>query len=229
MKKVYIIHGWAYGLEKWDEAVDRLKDNDIMPIMLEVPGLTKESKEIWSIEDYVNWLDQQLAKVKEPVVLIGHSNGGRIALNYTLKHPKKIQQLILLDSAGVYHNDLKIRLKRFIFKALAKIGRLFSKSQKLRKLLYRLAREKDYHDAPENMRLTMANMLESDKYLVFGGITVPTAIIWGEEDSVTPIEDAHKLKRSIKSASLEVIKGARHSPHHTHPVMFVNAVKKALQ
>jgi pimeloyl-ACP methyl ester carboxylesterase len=43
-------------------------------------------------------------------VLLGHSNGGRIALAFAEKYPDKVKQLVLIDSAGIYHNEFSIRL-----------------------------------------------------------------------------------------------------------------------
>lgn len=228
MKRIYIVHGWAYGLEKWDVASQLMKQTGFEPVFLHVPGLTKESKKAWDMPGYVDWLHKELAKEKAPAILLGHSNGGRIALNFALKYPEKIKQLILLDSAGVYHDGLKIRTKRAVFKGLAKAGKLISKSAFLRKVLYKLAREQDYLNAPEHMRKTMANMLESDKLLKPERVTVHTTLIWGEEDSATPPADAYVLQRKIAGSTIHWVKEARHSPHHTHPEEFVTILKEVV-
>lgn len=228
MVKVFIIHGWAYELDKWQDTVSLLKDNGFNPVLLKVPGLTEQSSEVWTIDKYKTWLDQQLKKETEPVTLLGHSNGGRIAINYSVENPKKVQWLILLDSAGVYHNNLSIRLKRLIFKSISKLGRRFKEVPIFRKVIYKLARESDYRDAPINMRCTMANMLESDKQLDVSKVRVKTTIIWGEQDRITPLADAKTLNNAIKNSTLHIIDGARHAPHFTHSKQLVDIIKGEL-
>ena len=55
-----------------------------------------------TLEEYVEWLRSKLADERD-VVLIGHSNGGRIAIAFADRYPEKISKLILIDSAGIVH------------------------------------------------------------------------------------------------------------------------------
>lgn len=228
MKKIYIIHGWTYSLDKWRETEDLLKKNGFDPIFLKVPGLTDKSPKVWTIDMYTSWLDAELNKDAEPVILLGHSNGGRIALNYVVSNPDKVKQLVLIDSAGVYHNNFSIRVKRKVFKIVSKLGKPLKEVPILRKVIYKLARESDYRDAPLNMRRTMANMIESDKQLDVTKVTASTLIIWGQQDTTTPISDAKTLNSSIKNSTLHIIDGARHVPYYTHSQELVDILKKEL-
>ena len=79
-KELYIIHGWTYSIEPWTSVVSILRSKGVIVHQLRVPGLTSDSDEVWNIEGYVQWLHDQLQGVDRPMVL-GHSNGGRIALN----------------------------------------------------------------------------------------------------------------------------------------------------
>ncbi len=228
MKKIYILHGWTYSLDKWRETEDLLKKSGFNPIFLKVPGLTDKSDKVWTIDMYTSWLDEKLKKDAEPATLLGHSNGGRIALNYLASYPNNVKQLVLIDSAGVYHNNLSIRVKRTIFKVAAKLGKPFKEVPILRKVVYKLARESDYRDAPQNMRRTMTNMIESDKLLDVTKVTTKTLIIWGQQDTTTPISDAKTLNHSIKNSTLHIIDGARHVPYYTHSQELVDVLKKEL-
>src|SRR5205823_6556026 len=104
-KKMYIIHGWAYSTEKWQPLVRDLEKKGFEIVLLKIPGLTSPINKVWNLNSYINWLEKILEKEKDPI-LLGHSNGGRISLAYTAKHPEKVAKLILIDSAGIYHNDL---------------------------------------------------------------------------------------------------------------------------
>src|SRR5205085_6528900 len=92
MSKVFIIHGWTYSLEKWTELCELLREQGIEPIQLKVPGLAEPSDKVWNIDGYITWLGDQLKGEVKPTI-IGHSNGGRIALSYIQKYPGKIGRL----------------------------------------------------------------------------------------------------------------------------------------
>src|SRR6185437_3923151 len=216
MKKVYILHGWAYSSEKWQPFMDVLKKNGLDPIMLKIPGLTAPLDEVWNVDDYVKWLKKILEKENGKVILLGHSNGGRIALDFSAKYPEKVERLILLDSAGIYHNEISIRLKRLVFGFLSKAGKTVTRSAKLRKVFYKFVREHDYEKANPTLRQTMRNLIIHDSFPILSKIRIPTIIIWGENDKVTPVVDGKIMQKEIAGATLHIIKDARHSPQFTH-------------
>lgn len=216
LNKVFILHGWTQSLEKWQEFIRVGEEYGTKPSLLHIPGLTEKNDEIWDLEKYVEWLKEKLIKEKK-VVLIGHSNGGRIALSFATKYPEKLSNLILIDSAGIYHNDLLIRIKRLVFKSFAKIGKKFATSDKLRNILYKLAREKDYKNANPNLRETMKNLISEDLTRIVSTIKIPTLIIWGEQDKVTPLSDGKLMKKLMSNSKLFTIDSAQHSPFFTHP------------
>src|SRR6476619_6450928 len=124
-KKIFILHGWTYSTEKWQPFLDALKREGIEGILLKIPGLTAPLEQVWGLDNYIEWLHGILAK-EQDIVLLGHSNGGRISLAYAQKYPDHIKQLILMDSAGIYHNEFSIRAKRFIFGSFARVGKKIS-------------------------------------------------------------------------------------------------------
>ncbi len=227
-RKIYLLHGWTCSLDKWQNLIAFLKEKDLEPVVPKIPGLTQELNKVWDINDYVEWLKKE-TKGSGSLILLGHSNGGRIALTFAAEYPQKIAHLILIDSAGIYHKELLIRLKRLFFKSLAKFGKKLSSSKILRTLLYKAARENDYKNANPVMRQTLVNLLESDKELKFNKIKVPTTIIWGEKDKITPLSDGKIMAQKIKSAELHIIKGARHSPQFTNPYEVGEEIIKALR
>lgn len=219
MKKIYIIHGWTYSIDKYTAFNSALRLKGFEPVVLKIPGLTGklDIEKILTLDDYIKWLKQIINNERNKVILIGHSNGGRIALNFTIKYPQKVSNLILMNSAGIYHNELYIQMKRLFFATLAKVGKGITKSQTLRNLLYKFTRENDYKNASSHMGKTMINFIKSDIVLDLNKVSVPTLIIWGENDSVLPLKDGKKMHELIKNSILEIIKGARHSPQFTHP------------
>ena len=212
---VIILHGWTTSLNKWGPFLVSLRENGIHAKLLAIPGLTDKIKKPWNLDDYVDWIKKEIGTKK--VVLIGHSNGGRIALAFSNKFPKNIKQLILIDSAGIYHKKFFLQIKRLLFKGAAKIGKKLVKSDNLRNILYKLAGESDYKNADEVQRQTMVNLISVDLTNILEKINIPTLIIWGKEDSVTPLSDGIMMHKLIKGSKLKIIDSARHSPQFTRP------------
>lgn len=225
---IYIIHGWTYTVEPWTSTVSVLRSWGYEVKQLRVPGLTEPSDEVWGIDSYVDWLHQQLRGDKSPII-IGHSNGGRIALNYLNAYPNSFEQLILLNSAGINVSNQKISIKRRLFKIASVILRPLRYIPMVRKVVYRIIGGSDYERAPENMKQTLHNMLESDKMLRLKKVLIPTTILWGKKDTVTPIEQANKLNRLIKDSNLEVYDDWAHAPYITHPYELAVALRDALE
>jgi pimeloyl-ACP methyl ester carboxylesterase len=229
LKNIYILHGWAYSTEKWNPLISLLENNKIKVHLLKIPGLTDSLTTPWTIDDYVNWLYKILEKEKNRVTILGHSNGGRIAMNFAIKYPDKLSELILIDSAGITHNELRLRLKRRFFSKVAKIGKKYIYSESLRKALYKFTAERDYSEANPLMRKIMLNLIDSDKLLQPEKILTRTTIIWGEKDSITPLKDGVNLAKKIKNSTLHIIKNARHSPQFTHPQQIYKIISEALE
>ncbi len=228
MKKIFIVHGWTYSLDKWDAACRQLQDRGIEPVLLRVPGLTDPSDETWDMPGYVEWLHAALGSESAPIVL-GHSNGGRICLAYNQAHPKRIHQLFLLDSAGAYDARLRTRTKLAVLRTVSKIGKLLAFMPIVKKVFYRVIGAHDYANAPIHMKQTMQHMLNADKSIDPSKTTMPTVLIWGKDDTATPLWAGNKLQHAIPHSKLFVIDGARHAPQYTHTAQFVDIICSQIQ
>lgn len=212
--KIYILHGWTYEITKWEPFLNELKQYGVEGVMLKIPGLTAPLETPWKLDDYVNWLDKE-TKNDSKIAVLGHSNGGRIALSYVLKHPEKVDHLFLIDSAGIFHNEFLLRLKRGVFKKAAKIGKKIT-PEALKPLLYKMAREHDYERANPILQQTMKNLIATNLQPDLQKIKNPATIIWGQKDTITPFQDALTMHLLIKNSTLFPISLGRHSPQFTH-------------
>lgn len=228
MKKIIIVHGWTYSLEKWVPFVNLLKKEKIPFELPKVPGLTTPLHTPWTLDDYVQWLKKIIDQEKEKVILIGHSNGGRIAGAFTSQYPEKIAHLILIDSAGIKDNSLFARSRRLVLKLLAYAGKKTPLYDAPRSFLQKLIRSTDYHQANPIMRRTMHTMISTDCAPYFSKIVAPTLIIWGGKDVITPIANGRKIHELIQHSTLTVIDSAAHSPYYTHTAEVYKIIKKIL-
>lgn len=222
-KTLYIIHGWTYSTEPWVKTIKLLNDKYHIKVeMLNVPGLTDPSKKIWNIKEYVKWAD---SLIPDGAIVLGHSNGGRILMNLLVKKPEKLSHLILLDAAGVYEPSRK----RDILKKLSRILSPLKQIRPLRKILHKIIGASDYERAPENMKKTLSNMLESDKDLDYTKIEVKTDILWGEMDKITPVRQAKKLHAGIKGSRIKIFPNWTHAPYIADPEGLARAISQVLK
>lgn len=217
MADLYIIHGWTYTVEPWKTTFKILHDNGLNVKMLRVPGLTEESKKVFTIDDYVKWADEN---IPDGAIALGHSNGGRILLNLCSRKPEKLKHLILLDAAGVYEPSAKKK----IVAGLAKIGKPLKKLPLVDKAFHKITGSTDYSKAPENMKKTLANMLDSDKDLDFSKVTTPTFILWGKKDTTTPPRQATKMYEGLPNAELKFYANWTHAPYISDPEGLARAI-----
>ncbi|MBR2831198.1 alpha/beta hydrolase [Candidatus Saccharibacteria bacterium] len=214
---LYIVHGWTYTVEPWAETLEILRKNGVKAKMLNVPGLTVESDKVFDIDDYVKWADEM---IPDGAVALGHSNGGRILLNLCAEKPGKLKYLILLDSAGIYETTLKKKMVGL----LAKIGRPLKKIPVVDKVFHRLTGTTDYSKAPENMKKTLVNMLESDRTLDLKKVTTKTFILWGKKDTTTPPRQATKMYEELPNADLKFYANWTHAPYIADPEGLARAI-----
>lgn len=227
---VVILHGWSLDpgqAQKWQNFQDILTQRHISSHLLKIPGLSAPLNEVWNLDNYVKWLDEELRNQSD-IILLGHSFGGQIAVRYAALYPQKISQLILIDSSGIRSRSLVATLKRSCFKVMAKIGKVFFQSEWARKILYKLARERDYQNAPPLLRRTMSQILDDEVVTDLSKINCPTLLIWGRDDKVTPLALARIFEAKISQSHLKVVGEARHSPQYTHPEVVADAVQKFL-
>ncbi len=222
MKNLYIIHGWTYTVEPWTRTLKLLSDAGLKVEMLHVPGLTEESKKVWTVEDYAKWADKN---IPDGAIALGHSNGGRILLNLLSKKPTKLKHLILLDAAGVHEKSKK----KSIVQTVSKIGKPLKNNKFIRKVYHKLVGAADYEKAPDNMKKTLTNMLESDKNLKIEDVTTPTTILWGEQDKVTPIHQAEIMQKRLPNSNLKTYKNWTHAPYLSHPDELARAIISTLE
>ncbi len=215
MKTLFILHGWQSSKEKWEKVKEELEENKIEVIIPDIPGFKEDLERVWNLDDYVNWFFN-FSQKKEKFFLLGHSFGGRIAIKFATKFPKKLEGLILISSAGIKRKEpffLKFFRKFKAFSFLPGFS-LF------RKFFYKfILRKTDYLKTKGNLRETFKNIISEDLTPFLDKIKVKTLILWGEKDKITPLSDAYLMKEKIKNSKLEILKNISHIPHLENPVL----------
>lgn len=163
-----------------------------------------------------------------PVRLVGNSMGGWVALRYALDHPDRVATLVLESPGGIRHDfQLSQFLPRNRAEALAIVREVYGPAlpRPAGFVLDDMVRR-----AP---RLPAIRIFETDlnDYALdarIGNIRVPTTLLWGELDGILPLEYGRRMEAMIPNARLEMIPGAAHIAHRTHPKIFAAAATRAL-
>jgi pimeloyl-ACP methyl ester carboxylesterase len=134
---LYLLHGWASdpdNEDKWRPLMGALSKQGIEASFLGLPGLSTPLDEVWQLDDYVEWLANQLPSNRS-VRLLGHSFGGQIAIRFAALYPDRVKQLILIDASGLRDHSLKAVVKRRAFWLAAKVGKLVVNGDRARRQL----------------------------------------------------------------------------------------------
>lgn len=215
-RDVVLLHGWGCNIQSFMPVIQSLKA-DFKVTALDLPGFgeSDELQQPWSAEQYadavIKFLD--VLEIKNPI-LIGHSHGGRTIIYMTGKLKYKAHKIILIDSAGVKpKRSLKYYYKVYTFKLFKHIAKLTLPKEKSEKLI-ESARSKrgstDYKQASPVLRATLVKLVNTDLRFCMPDIKAPTLLIWGENDTATPLSDGQIMEKLIPDAGICVLKGAGH-------------------
>ncbi len=199
------LHGWGQNIEMMMPiAKPYIKKKNVLIIDLPGFGQSDEPKDVWSIFDYaemVNELAKEL-KMNNPII-IGHSFGGKITLAYATKY--KTKKIVLLASPYRISKN-KPTLKQKMLKGLKKVPVL----KKLEPIAKKYIGSTDYRNASEMMRKVLVNHLNLDLTKDLSNIKCPTLLIWGTNDTAVPYEDAVDLEKLISNCGLVTYEGCTH-------------------
>ena len=229
---VLLLHGWGSNLKSFSRLVDQLKSK-YRVLAFDYPGFgeSSELKHSFSIDDYVDITIKFLEKmnVKE-VILVGHSYGGRIIIKLNSKSnlPFTILKNVLIDAAGLKNkNDFKTSFKVNLFKTLKKLTYLLpidnKKKEELELILKSKFGSKDYASAPKVLQETLVKSVNEDLTDLLPNMR-ETLLIWGDNDTVTPMWMANTMKNSINNSGLVILHG-EHFSYIDDPIVFSKVIE----
>lgn len=217
-KKVLIfLPGWGDSAQTFAQLVGKLSSGYTI-LILDLPGFggTQAADEAWNLDDYGNFIVSWLKKigVNDIYALIGHSNGGGIAIRSIARGILKPQKLILMASAGV-RNTHKIR--KFLLKTVAKTGKIITMPipvqarKNIRSKLYSgLGSDAGLYPQMEG---TFRKVISQDVQADASSIKIPTLLIYGSLDKSTPLSYGKIFHKQIDGSDLKIVDGAGHYLH----------------
>jgi pimeloyl-ACP methyl ester carboxylesterase len=186
-------------------------------------GSSQEPSEVWGVERYTQIIEELVSKEHmEKPVLVGHSFGGRVAILFASRNP--VEKVILVDAAGIKpKRSLKYYAKVYSFKAGKKFWQLVLGKEKAQKRIDEMRAKRgssDYAGASPMMRTILSKVVNEDLTDRLPLIKAPSLLIWGENDTATPLADAKKMVKLIPDAGLVSFPGCGHYSFLDNPVQF---------
>lgn len=168
--------------------------------------------------------------LKSPA-LIGHSFGGRIAI--LLSSRNKTGKIILVDAAGIKpKRSLIYYIKVYSFKTAKKILPILfgkKKGQELLDAWRGKAGSADYRQSSPMMRAVMSRCVNEDLKFAMPSIKSPVLLVWGENDTATPLSDAKTMEKLIPDAGLVSFPDCGHYSFLDNPYGFKAVIKEFLK
>jgi pimeloyl-ACP methyl ester carboxylesterase len=228
-KPIVILHGLMGGLGNFEGFISHFPKLGYQLFMPELPiytaSLLNTNVKYFSkfINDFIKFLEL------DKVILVGNSLGGHVGLLHAKLFPEFTKALVLTGSSGLYENAMGDTYPKrgdydFIKKKTENVfyspkiatkevvDEVFESVNDRNKVIRILAMAKSA------IRHNMAKDLPK--------IKIPTALIWGENDKVTPPEVAEEFNNLLPDSKLFWIKKCGHAPMMEHPDKFNSIIKK---
>ena len=217
---VVLMHGWGCSLHTV-RSIASVLEHDYHVCSLDLPGHGDSPEPAmladgrpWGVEDFTSLVEGfvDFLGLDRPA-LIGHSFGGRIAILLSSRR-SDISRVVLVDAAGIKpKRSLSYYMKVWCFKAARRLAPLLLGRRRGEAFIawWRgKAGSSDYRQSSPVMRAVMSRCVNEDLRYAMPDIKAPVLLIWGENDTATPLSDARIMERLIPDAGLVSFPGCGH-------------------
>jgi pimeloyl-ACP methyl ester carboxylesterase len=218
-----LLHGWGRSLEAVRQLGELLAQNYRI-VLIDLPGFGRSPLPFpasnegggWGTLEYSERVKQFLDdnKITE-CLLLGHSFGGRLSVRLASKYPDLVKGLILVGSHGLKRaRPLKDEVRVRWIRAITKTAKMIDGLTGTRLFAHYLAPRfgsRDYNAAGD-LRKTLVKTVNEDLTDQASTIQAPTLLLWGANDTETPLDLAQSFNRLIKDSQLHIFPNKGHEP-----------------
>ncbi len=218
--QVLLLHGWGCGIQHFEPIIrDLQKDHRLTALDFPAHGSSSQPPEPWDVHQFAKLTAQLIESLQlAPVHLVAHSFGARIALCLSTGYPDLIGRMVLTGAAGIRPPADPERQKKsaayqrgkHLAEQLGKLPRLQKASDALREKLVRKYGSADYAALTPEMRATFSKIVSEDLSPLLPKVRHETLLVFGENDTETPLWMGRKMESEIPDAGLVVFEGRGH-------------------
>lgn len=236
---VVLLHAFPFDRAMWEPQLAPIAAAGFRVLAPDLPefGETTPGSEVFTIERSADVIADFLDEIGiEQAVIGGVSMGGYIAMAFARRHPQRLLALILADTKAA-PDDAEGKANRDRLIADVKAGDAPAAAEALLPKLFS-AKTRDRH--PEVVEQAQSIILRQRAAAIIAGlyalrdrpdagpglesVSVPTLVLVGEDDAITPPSVAEQFARQIRGAELVRIAGAGHLANLENPAAFNSAV-----
>ena len=228
--RVVWLHGWARRGTDFRACASELANQGVASVAIDLPGFgaSPAPDAPGGARHYATLLTETLADIgDEPLVLVGHSFGGRVATVVAATHPELVRALVLtgvplLRSSATSRSPWRYRAIRWLH------GRGVINDQRMERARQRFG-SSDYRNSSGIVRDVLVITVNESYDDELAAIRVPVAMVWGSEDTAAPVTMATRASSMITSPhSFEVLDGVGHMVPLDAPLALATSVLRAL-
>ena len=236
-----LVHGFPLDNRIWESQIANLSDK-YRVIAPDLPGFGKsQPPRPFTMQSLADTIHEFATQVKAtPFVLAGLSMGGYMSFAYERKYPTTLKALILVDTKaeadtteGKAGRDKMIQTARTSGSpaiAAAMLPKMLApQSQQNRPQLVQQVKAIMEACPPQTIEYALAAMRDREDYRdCCPSVALPTLIIVGDADAITPPAVAEAMNKSIPHSKLTIIKGAGHLSTMEQPEQINQAMRQFL-
>lgn len=234
-RKIIMLHGAGSNGHTWHHQLDYL-GRAHSPIAVDLPAHGRSSgvEGLNSVEEYSDFVAALMdALGVGSAVIAGRSMGGAIGMDMALRHPKRVDGLVLIVTAAKFNiPDARVAGLRAV--AMGRAPQAFltdTFSPATVKDHFEIVREGWMEQIQTDPRVRYTDMVACTKFDVreqLGRIDKPALILAGAADTVTPPADAELIRGRLRGARLKVIANAAHQLPNEQPAEANAAIESFL-
>jgi pimeloyl-ACP methyl ester carboxylesterase len=217
---VVALHGWRRTHADFARSLGPRSPGGALPVVaLDLPGFgaSPEPPAPWGSPEY----GEVVARVVEglgagPVVVVGHSLGGRVAVRLAAKRPELVRGLVLTGAPVAPRHGPPPR-PAAAYRVARRLHRLGVLPEALMERARRRHGSADYRAATGVMRQVLVRMVGESYEADLTRLRGPVELVWGDDDTAAPVEGARRLAEALPGARLTVCPGAGHLTPDTVP------------
>jgi pimeloyl-ACP methyl ester carboxylesterase len=230
---VVALHGWKRTHVDFSAVLGPAAPGGALPsVAPDLPGFgaTPAPSEAWGSAEYaeaVARLIQDTDGPAGPVVVVGHSLGGRVAATLAAKRPDLVKALVLTGAPLFPRTGFRSRTPA-AFRVMRTLGRAGLASEERMERARQRYGSADYRSAEGVMREILVRLVNETYDEVLGVLRCPVELVWGEADSDAPLSVAERISDRLPQAVLTVCRGAGHLIPLECPAELRAAVERAM-
>ncbi len=221
------VHGAGGDHTIWGEQLRELaKDFSVIALDLNGHGRSP-AREGDGLQTYVEDVLAVLNAFAQPTVLVGHSMGGAIALSVALQPPKNLVGLGLVGTgARLKVHPQILELCQTDFEKAVELVISWAFAEQTDPALKDKAREQMRRNGQAALYRDFLSCSTFDEMHRLSEISVPTIVICGREDKLTPVKYSEYLQQNIPNAQLQIIERAGHMVMVEQPEAVTRVLKE---